>query len=66
MTDYPTSVTALSATERAACVSYIRLKARQKMEGINRLPASIRIERQNQIKELQGIAADIEAGEHRK
>ncbi len=66
MTDYPTSVTALSAAERAACVAYIRTKARQKMEGVNRLPAATRFERQNQIRELQDIAAAFEAGEHRK
>jgi hypothetical protein len=66
MTDYPTSVTALVATERAAVVALIRSKAKSHMADVTRLPASKRFEREAHIKELQELAATIEAGEHRK
>ena len=65
MTDYPTSVTALVATERAAVVALIRRKAKAHMEGLTRLPASTRFALQARITELQELAATIEAGEHR-
>jgi len=65
MTDYPSSVSALVATERAAVVALIRRKAKAHMEGLTRLPASTRFRREAHIRELQELAATIEAGEHR-
>ena len=66
MTDYPSSVSALVATERAAVVALIRSKAKSHMDGLTSLPASTRFERAARIRELQELAVSIEAGEHRK